>query len=323
VLGGTEPVLAAAGTYLRISALGTPFVLFTLVGHGWFRGESDTRTPFAVVLAANVLNVVLEVVLVYGFDTGVAGSAWGTVVAQVVAAVWLGQLTLRRVRAAAGPSGFSSWRPEPSALWALLGVGRHLVVRTLLLVLIFSLATSAASRVGPDALGGHQIGYQVFLFLALSTDALAIAAQAMSGTLLGQGDGAELRSVVDRLVRLSLLVGAGLAVGLAALSPILPHAFSADAGVIRQATLALLFVAALQVPGAIAFTFDGILMGASDFRFLARAMTLALGAFLPFFAAVRVWPRLGLAGVWTGLAVAMCVRAGTNWRRGRASAWMR
>ncbi|HEX9530941.1 MAG TPA: MATE family efflux transporter, partial [Acidimicrobiales bacterium] len=87
-LGGHGAVLATAATYLRISAFGIPAVLVALVGQGYLRGVLDTRSPLRVVVAANLLNVVLELVLVYGAHLGIAGSAWGTVAAQWVAAVW-------------------------------------------------------------------------------------------------------------------------------------------------------------------------------------------------------------------------------------------
>ena len=85
-LGGSGAVLDNAVTYLRISAVGTPFVLVALVGNGYLRGVQDTRTPLTIAVGANLLNLVVEIVLVYGLDLGVAGSAWGTVLAQVVAA---------------------------------------------------------------------------------------------------------------------------------------------------------------------------------------------------------------------------------------------
>src|SRR5207249_8682209 len=105
-LGGTGEIRDQAVTYLRISAIGMPAVLVAVVGQGHLRGLSDTRTPFLVVLVANVLNVGLEVLFVYGFDWGIAGSAWGTVAAQVLAAIWFlgifGRL-IRRAGAAVGP----------------------------------------------------------------------------------------------------------------------------------------------------------------------------------------------------------------------------
>ena len=96
-LGGHGAVLHAATTYLRISAVGLPFILVALVGNGYLRGLSDTRTPLGVVVVANVVNVLLELLLVYGVHLGVAGSAWGTVAAQLLSAGWFVVLIARRV----------------------------------------------------------------------------------------------------------------------------------------------------------------------------------------------------------------------------------
>ncbi|HZQ28128.1 MAG TPA: MATE family efflux transporter [Acidimicrobiales bacterium] len=298
LLGGRGDVLHAAVTYLRISAVGVPAVLVTLLGHGWFRGLSDTRTPLRIVLVANVLNIVLEVVFVYGFRWGVAGSAWGTVVAQFVAAAWF--LVL-------GVGGFA--RPVAQQLRRLLVIGRHLFFRTLALVAVLVLATSVAARVSTPTLAGHQIALQLFTFLALLVDALAIAAQALVGTSLGAGQAAGARETGMRLVRLGLLVGAGIGVVVIATSPVVPRIFTADGEVVHQATIALVLLGAMQVSGAVAFVLDGVLMGASDFRAL-QWITVAAGiAFLPFAAAVLHWHRLGIAGIWVGLFVWMTVRA--------------
>lgn len=316
-LGGHGAVLAAATTYLRISAVGIPFVLIALVGHGHLRGLSDTRTPLRVVLVANVVNVVLEVVMVYGFDLGVAGSAWGTVVAQVIAAAWFLGMSGRRIRATG-----AQLRPRPQEIRRLLVIGRHLFARTGALVITISAATSVAARVGTSTLGGHQIALQVETFLALVVDALAIAAQAMIGTLLGAGDLDEARATGRRLISVGWLLGVGLAVVVVATAPVVPHIFSGDHGVTSRATTALVLVGILQIPGSVAFVIDGILMGASDFRFLQWATAGAGLAMVPAAVAVLHWHRLGITGIWTGMVVWMTVRAVANGARFRRERWM-
>src|SRR3954470_15758231 len=158
-LGGHGEVLIAATTYLRISALGMPAVLVALVGQGHLRGLSDTRTPFAVVLVSNLVNIVLEIVLVYGLDLGIAGSAWGTVVAQWLAAVWFAVVTGRLVVATG--AGLS---PRWAEMRRLMVIGRHLFFRTGALLATLALATAVAARINPSTLGGHQIALQIETF---------------------------------------------------------------------------------------------------------------------------------------------------------------
>lgn len=297
-LGGEGEVLDAAVTYLRISAVGLPFVLVALLAYGWFRGLSDTKTPLRVVLVANLLNVVLEVLFVYGFNWGVAGSAWGTVIAQAITAGWFLSMGIARL----APPVWDEMR-------RLLVIGRDLFVRTAALVAVLTLSTAVAARVSPATVGGHQIALQLFTFLALSVDALAITAQAMVGTRLGASDAAGAREIADRIGRIAVLAGVAVGAVVVLTSPLVPHVFTSDQAVVERAAAALFFLGLMQVPAAVAFVADGVLMGASDFRFL-KWTTVAGGlAFVPFAVVVLMWERLGIAVLWTGLVVWMTVRA--------------
>ena len=88
VLGGHSHggVVTDAVLYLRIAAIGMPALFVALAGNGHLTGLANTRRPLMIALVSNVVNVVLEIVLVYGAHLGIAGSAWGTVIAEVVAA---------------------------------------------------------------------------------------------------------------------------------------------------------------------------------------------------------------------------------------------
>ncbi len=316
LVGGEGAVLEVATTYLRISALGIPLVLVALVGNGYLRGVSDTRTPLLVVVVANAMNLMLEVVLVYGFDLGVAGSAWGTVVAQLLAAVWFLVLVGRRVA-----SEGVAVSPVRSEIVRLLVAGRHLLMRTAALLGTLALATSTAARVGAATLAGHQIALQVHTFLALVLDSLAIPGQILVATALGAGEVDEARGVSRRLVRLGVVIGASVGLGVVVTSWALPHAFSGDPAVVDRATPALVLVGLAQVPAAIAFVLDGVLIGSSDFRFLKWNMLAGLVVFLPFALAVLRWHRLGIAGIWTGIVVWMLFRAAVNGARFRGHVW--
>jgi putative MATE family efflux protein len=316
VMGGHGEVLRAADTYLRISAVGTPFVLVSLVGNGYLRGVSDTRTPLRVVAAANVGNLVLEVVLVYGLHLGVAGSAWGTVAAQVFAAAWFAVLVGRRITATG-----ARLRPIAREMRRLVVVGRHLFVRTGALLATLTLATSVAARLGPVTLAAHQIALQVWLFVTIGFDGLAIPAQTITGTLLGQGSTEESRAYGGRLCVLGLWCGAAVGAVIVALSGVLPHVFTGNRPVAHQATIALVVVGVLQVPDAVLFVLDGILMGASDFRFLQASTVAGLVGFVPVGAAVLAWHRLGIAGLWFGLGVWLLLRLAVNAVRYRGPTW--
>jgi len=306
-LGGRGRVLAAATTYLHISVLGLPAVLLALVGHGYLRGRSDTRTPLRVVAASNLINVALEVLFVYGLHWGVAGSAWGTVVAQAGSALWFVLLIRKRA--------VPRLRPAWAETSRLLRDGWRITTRTLSIVAAFTMATSAAARLGTPVLAAHQITMQVFLLLALSVDALAVAAQALIGTSLGAGAPSDAWTTAGRTLRIGVMAGAVLGLLLVALSPVLPLAFTGDHAVTHNATVALVVLGVMQVPGAVAFALDGVLMGAADFRFQQWATASALVALAPWMLLVITHQGLGIVGLWAGLAGWMTLRAGLNLSR--------
>lgn len=316
-LGAEGVVLDRAATYLRWAALGLPFQLCVLAGNGHRRGLADVRTSLRILVVANVVNVVLEVVLVYGLDMGVAGSALGTTCAQVLSGTWFLVGSARLVRVAG-----ASWFPRSTDLLDLARGGSVVVVRTLALLAALTAATSVAARLGEAQLGGHQVGVQVFFLLALSLDALAVPAATFVADALGRLDVEGARLVAARCVRLSLLASVVTGAVTVAAAPFLPRLFSEDAGVRRSATVALLLCGLAQPLAALAFAFDGVLLGAGDFSALRRAMLLALVPFaVP--AGLTLWLRWpGVAGVWLALACWLGARAGLLAARWRSNAWL-
>ena len=312
LLGGTGEVLDFAISYLRIAALGLPFVLITLGAQGVQRGASDYHTPLVILLAANAANAVLEVLFVYGFGWGVRGSAWSTVIVQVVAGLTFAVVVRRHLRPA------RHHRPSRTGMAPLMRAGRHLLLRVGSMLAVTAAMTAIAARTDEATLAAHQIGASVFIFLALGLDALAIPAQTLVAEELGHGaSGAT--EISHRCVRLSTIAGAILAVLLAALSPVLPHAFSGDPAVVARATAVLLWLAVALVPGAIAFAYDGVLIGAGDYRFLGVAALAYLVAVSPL-GIVTLVAGLGIAGIWGTYALWMVLRAACNHWRGGARA---
>src|SRR3984957_18400138 len=95
LLGGHAATGAGATSYIRVAVLGLPFLYLSYAGNGHLTGLEDTRTPLRIAVGANVVNVVLEVWLGFGLHTGLIGSAWGTVAAQVPAAAAYGHASRR------------------------------------------------------------------------------------------------------------------------------------------------------------------------------------------------------------------------------------
>jgi Na+-driven multidrug efflux pump len=170
------------------------------------------------------------------------------------------------------------------------------------------MATAVAAQVGSATLAGHQIALQMWLLLALTLDALAVPAQVYVGGALGRGDVSEAGRIGARCLRLGLIVSVGVGLLTIALSPLLPYVFTADGAVRHQALLALIVCGVLQPFAALAFVYDGLLLGAGDYPTLRRAMLLALIAFAPLAIATLVDHRLGILGIWLALTCWLAAR---------------
>ncbi len=323
-----------AASYLRIAFLGTTPLLLMLAATGVLRGLQDTRTPLAVAVAGNVLNVVLNLALVYGAGPlprlGIAGSALGSVLAQVASA---GALVAVVVRAARRER--ASLRPDGPGIRTAAHAAVALVIRTLTLraaLIITTYAVVLAARSGSAGrsaaeLAAHQLAFTLWTFLAFVLDAIAIAAQALTGRYLGAGDVVATRAVTRRMMVWGVVCGVVTGIALAALSPVLGHLFTDDATV-WSLLVPVLLVAALGQPVAgVVFVLDGVLIGAGDGTYLAWAGLVVLAVYAPVVLLVARasagWPGDGLTWVWVAFSVIfMGARAVVLLRRERGDAWL-
>jgi putative MATE family efflux protein len=315
LVGADGAVRHNAVVYLRISLFGFPPLLAGLAGTGYLRGLQDTRTPLIVTAVSAVANLVIELVLIYGFDRGIGASALATVMAETGAAA----VYVRRVASDARGRGVGL-APDPAVMRRLLRVGGALFVRTISLRLSLTLGTAVAARSGTAALASYQIAFEIWSFLALVLDSIAIAGQAMTGRFLGAGDAAGARAAARRMI--DWAIGAGVVLGLAVVAarPVLPQLFTDDERVVELCAFVLWFVAALQPVNAVVFVLDGVLIGAGDLRFLARAMVFAAAVFLPAVALVGGLD-LGLGWLWAALGLLMLTRLAALMWRFTSPAW--
>jgi putative MATE family efflux protein len=293
LLGGEGRTGDLAVLYMRIAAFGLPFALIALAGQGYLRGVSDLRTPLVIVVVANVANVVLGLLFIYGFGWGLAGSAWGTLVAQAgmgAAFVW-----------ALLSAPADSRRPSFARMRPFLRIGGEIFVRTASLYGSFLVASAVLARMGADSLAAHLIAFQLWVFLALVLDSVAIAGQVIVGRSLGAGDPDGAHAAARRMIEWAVVAGAVFAVVLLALSDVLPRAFTSDPVVIERTKEIWPLFALMQPANGAVFALDGILIGAGDTRFLMWGMLAsALGVFAPV-ALLSLELDWGIVGVWAGL----------------------
>jgi len=316
-LGAEGEVLELFLTYYRIRILALTPLLVTLVGHGLFRGLQDTKTPLYITVFANLLNAGLGYLLIYPLGQGVRGAAIATVAAQGLAGLFFVYFGLRRLSQIGLPA---SIRPRWAEIRGLLRLSRDLLVRTASLHGTFVASTAVATRMGTNVIAGHQVAVELWMFLAMVMDSLAIAGQALIGRSLGMGRTTEARQIARRLAWWGVLFGVLLGGAYWLGRDALPRIFTSDAEVLATVGSVFPFVVLFQPLNGYVFVLDGILIGASDTRFLARGMILSAAAAVPV-VLVALPLDWGVRGIWLGLGVLMLVRAITNGVRFTRGGW--
>lgn len=299
VAGGNEATREAAVGWLRIAALGSPFITITLAGQGWLRGIQDLRRPLVYLLIGNAISAALAPILVHIAGLGLEGSAVANVVGQIVGAT-LFILAIVRERV--------SLRPNRLGIRTQLAPARDLGLRTIALQAVFVSATSLASRLGPDQVAAHLIVIQLWFFLALVLDALAIAGQALIGDLLGAGRVDAARATARRLALYGLGCGAAASAILLAGWNVVPRIFTPDQAVIDSVRAVWPWFLAMEPLAGLLFALDGVLIGAGDNAFMRNASVAgAVIGYLPL-AGLTVLYDLGLPGLWAALTAFIVVR---------------
>ncbi len=314
--GASQAVTVQAVIYLRISLLGAPAMLAVLAGTGILRGLQDTRTPLVTSVMSNLLNVALNATFVLGLHWGIAGSAWGTVIAQNSAAV--AYLTMVAIGARRAGVGFGI---DLAGVRAAARTGGSLVIRTLALQAVLVAATAIAARQGNVAIAAYQVSYRVYNVPVLALDAIAIAGQAITGKYLGAGDVAGARAATRLMIRWGAGCGVAFCVLLLAVIPLLPALFDATPPVADLITVVLTVAAVIQPVAGVVFVLDGVLIGAGDQDYLALAglVTCAVFALAAVFVVVS---GAGLISLWLAIAAWLVARFLTLTWRAHGNRWL-
>lgn len=308
---GSEDVARLAAEWLRVAALAIPLTLIEMAGNGWMRGVQDTRKPLLFTLAGLIPGAIAVPIFVYFW--GILGSAAATVLGMgIIAACFLRELHREHE---------GDWRPDRGVIGKQLVLGRDLIVRSLAFQVAMLSATAVVGRFGTAPLAAHQIMTQLWNFLTLVLDSLAIAAQTLIGAALGAGHSA--KRVGQRIVGYSAGFAVALAVVFAVGASLIPRIFTQDPAVLDAVARPWWVMVAMVIAGGVLFALDGVLLGAGDAAFL-RTLTLAsvILGYLPgvFLASALDW---GLTGVWAGLAAFIALRTVGVIYRFKSMKWAR
>ncbi len=296
--------LAAEYFFARIWAAPASISLFSI--HGWFIGMQNSRTPMIVSIISNLVNVAFSLLFVYRYDMGIAGVAWGTVVAQYtgLALSWLLWWFLygRRLRKYADRRDILQVKP----LTQFFHINKDIFLRTLCLVSAYTFFTAASSRFGDTVLATNGLLLQLFTLFSYMSDGFAYAAESLSGRYIGARNKASLREAIRRLAAWSfgialLYVAAYLGAWRWILS-----LFDASEAILATAERYITWVIAIPIVGTLPFLIDGILLGATQTRWLRDTMFIAIAWYFGIYYATV--GTLGNNAVWLAFVSFIAMR---------------
>lgn len=305
IMEGSPEVMTLAADYFfaRIWAAPAAIGIFSL--HGWLTGMQDTTSPMVVSIVGNVVNVAFSLWFVFGLDMGVAGIAWGTVVAQYTSLIitlliivvrygeWVKQLSLRE-----------SLKMEP--LVRFFRINSDAFLRTLCVCAVYTCFTAFSARFGDTILATNELLMNLFMLFSYMLDGFCYAAESLTGRFIGERNAVSLK----RCIRLLALWCAGVAALYIVAyvfwwEPIL-GIFTSSPTIMACAEEYIWWIVMVPLVGFIPFLIDGILIGATKTRIMRNTTFFALVAFFALFFALE-W-TLGNRALWIAFIGFIVVR---------------
>lgn len=301
-----SPMHNTARQFLSLRALGAPAVVVSLAIQGVFRGFKDTRTPLFCVGFGNLSSIILLPLLAYYFGLGITGAAAATIASQYITSFLL--IWSLNKRAILLPP-----RIQELQFGGYVRSGGFLLGRTLSVLVTMTLGTSMAARLGPLTMAAHQICLQIWLAVSLLSDALALSAQALIASSFAKGDYRRVKEITISVLKTGLITGVMLAVVLFVSFDLLAELFTKDVELLNIVKTGVVFVSFSQPINALAFIFDGLHYGVSDFAYAAYAMMIIamISSAVLFYAP----SHFGINGVWCGLSLFMTLRMAAGFMR--------
>ena len=296
--------------YFKIRAIGFPLTLFVFSTFGVFRGLQNTFWPMVISIVGAVLNIGLDIVLVYGIEgfinpMNVKGAAWASVISQGVMAILALILIVKKT-----PFSLKITLPFNKEIKNLLSISFNLIIRAIALNVALYLANSYATKYGDNYIAAQTIAFQIWLFFAFFIDGYASVGNIVSGKLLGERNYKKMWRLSIKLSRYSIIVSLLLSVFCAIFYIPIGKLFSHEPLVLQSFYSIFWIVLIMQPINAVAFVFDGIFKGLAEAATLRNLLLVA--TFLGFVPVLLIGDHynLKLYAIWMAFMVWMILRAG-------------
>ncbi|KAE8731191.1 MATE efflux family protein 1 [Hibiscus syriacus] len=318
-----SPMLKIAAQYLTLRSLGAPAILLSLSAQGVFRGLKDTKTPLYAIIIGYSTNIILDPILMFTLRLGVNGAAIAHVVSQyLIFLILLWRLVEDVVLL---PPNFKDLQfgrflksgecfdyendteqLQDSDIFDVPTSGFMLLVKVISATSCMTVAASLAARLGLKPMAAFQVCFQIWLATSLLADGLAVPGQAMLASAFAKKDYEKTVSVAARVLQIGVVLGLMLSLILAAVSPFASTLFTNDFDVLELMNISFPFIAVTQPINALAFVFDGVNYGASDFAYSAYSMIVV--AIMSLSCLFVLASSNGYVGIWIALTIFMCLR---------------
>ncbi len=316
-------VLAEAAEYTAIRAFGAPAMLCNYALLGWFVGNQNTRIPLILLTAGNLLNMLLDLLFVYGFGLHAGGVALASVIAEwssLALGLWFCRRLLRSL-----PGRFQL---EPlrrlKAYAAMVRVNRYLFVRTVTLLMTFAFFTAQGARQGTDILSANAVLLNFLILISNALDGFAHATEALSGRTLGKGNLRHFYRTVVSAGLWSLASAVGLTLVFAVAGNWIIALLTGIPSVREEAAIYLPWLVALPLIGIWSFLLDGVFIGTTQVK--AMQNTMLFSVFCVFAPVWWLTQPLANHGLWIAFLSFFAARglsgAWVYWRISRLQGWM-
>ncbi|WP_378186159.1 MATE family efflux transporter [Aquimarina sp. W85] len=304
----TGRILKYCVQYYEIRVWGFPLTLFTFAVFGIFRGLQNTFWPMIVAIIGASINVVLDLILVYGIDTlinpmGIRGAAWASLISQAIMAIIVFILLIVKTNVS-----LKLKLPFNKELGRLVGMSLNLFVRSIALNTAIYFANANATGYGKEYIAAHTIALNIWLFTAFFIDGYGAAGNILSGRLLGSKS----YNILWRLSKKVTLYGVVVSLILGIIGGIFYNQIGAvftKEPLVLETFYAIFFIVLIVQPiNGIAFVFDGIFKGLGEMSFLRNVLLAA--TFLAFIPVLYIceYFDLKLLGIWIAFLVWALVR---------------
>ncbi len=309
-LVGAEPeVTTEANLYSDIRVFGAPAVLANYALLGWFLGNQNTRIPLLLLVVTNLLNMILDLVAVYGLGMQAEGVALATVLSEY-ASLLLG--TVLMLRMLAKQPGKLHWEQLKSVsnYYHLINVNRYLFVRTLILLLTLAFFTSQGAQQGTTILSANAVLLNFYMIISNGLDGFAHAAESLSGKFYGAKDQQGFHRTISATLFWSLISALLFTLFFWLGGEWIISLLTSITAVREAAADYLPWIIFLPLIAVWSFLTDGIFVGTTQVK--AMQNTMLISVFLVF---VPVWylsQPLGNNGLWLAFISLFAARGVTG-----------